>query len=204
MSSKNNKIKKMTSAHNEFHKTLSLIQEFNIEPNSLQKLKSIQMLLDLSHEKKSQNKKSVISLVILIVILVLGYNCGFHTREGFTRIWFWWSRIYDKENTFCTISMPTALQNALMPRFDCKTCSQLEDIPKVANLTPNEFSKRQVLYQFFYTFLCSLSLNSIYILYISCFVVYVVLQKSFNKNNKIMIILIIDFFFVKRPKSTLI
>jgi hypothetical protein len=153
MSSKNNKIKKLTLPQNEFHKTLSFIQESNIESNSLQKLKSIQMLLDLSHEKKSQNKKSVTSLVIFIVILVLGYISGFHTREGFTRVWFWWSRIYDKENTFCTISMPSALQNALMPRFDCKTCSQLENIPKVANLTPNEFSKRQVLYKYLNTFL---------------------------------------------------
>jgi hypothetical protein len=146
MSFKDNKTKKLTLAQNEFHKTLSFIQELNIESNSLQKLKSIQMLLDLSHEKKSQNKKSVTSLVILIVIVGLGYISGCNTREGFTRIWFWWSRIYDKENTFCTVSMPSKIQNALMPRFDCNTCSQLESIHKVANLTPHLFSNRQVLY----------------------------------------------------------
>ena len=147
MSLKSKKHKK-TFVENEFQKISNSIKEFNLDPNSIRKLGSIQRMIDLSTKNNSHKEKQRIYLLGFAVLVVILFLTGIPTPIQFTRFWFWWKDIYNWEDTYCMVSMPVSIQNAFMPRFDCNVCSQLTNVSKVSNLSPQEFTQRQVFYVF--------------------------------------------------------
>ena len=148
MSLKNKKHKKICFIENEFKKISNSIKDLKLDPNSIRKLKSIEKLIDLSKEKTSNKERNKFYLLAFVVLILSLFYSGIYTRQGFTKFWFWWKDIHDWEDTYCTLSMPVPIQNALIPRFDCNLCAQLKNVSKVSNLSPEEFTQRQVFYYY--------------------------------------------------------
>ncbi len=139
-------------AKNEFEKISKSIRNANLDKSSLQKLKSILLSRKKEERKRSSSKEddkdnngnNLISFAFLasIIISFLLFNgISFSPKEGFIKMYLWW-KMRPIENTPCVIPNTNSLQNAFMPRFDCKVCSHMENISKVSNLTPKEFSER--------------------------------------------------------------
>ena len=146
MSLKHKKHKKYSLIENEFQKLSDSIRQWNLEPKSIRNLPSIQKLIDLTTDKKKLTDRRVPPIIIIISLLFIAFFLsGFDVRQGFTRFWFWRKGIDNWDDKYCTISMPGSIHNALIPRFDCNLCANLDNVSKVSNLTPEEFTERQVL-----------------------------------------------------------
>lgn len=127
----------------EFDKIINKGKELKVDILSLPSLKSLQVL---QHDDKPRQDKRVnfktISIVIVICVLFVANFQLF--QDGFIRTWFWYKGLRHYDDLRCAIRMPASFQNAFMPQFDCSVCQQLQSLPKVANITPQEFSSAYV------------------------------------------------------------
>ena len=96
---------------------------------------------------------SIRPLTIVIAIVAIVYatasfspnddNGGGSLGWKVTQVFFrWWHGVGDFEEESCAIEVPRALQDAFLPPFNCSLCETLVTVPKVANISQDEFSNK--------------------------------------------------------------
>lgn len=156
---RNRKVTKMREqeifAESEFQKLLSC------ELFASTKELDVNSLLTLAHEKgfpfqeekeeetglqrrKGSSWTRVLILVTLgLALLFSSPSSGIYIRKGIAQLLLWRKGLLENADDLpCAITMPSSMQNAFMPQFDCSRCERLESVPKLAQITPNEFTLR--------------------------------------------------------------
>ncbi|XP_013787260.1 uncharacterized protein LOC106471216 [Limulus polyphemus] len=128
--------------HAVFAEIQNRVTAAGVSSRQLSKLKSIKILTKKKHSKKVSisNTWRVWAVIAAITSGVFLYF-GLHTREGFSRLWFYLENT-NPSNEFCTLDVPALVQNAFMPPVDCNICRNLTRVEKISKITPLEFESR--------------------------------------------------------------
>ncbi|XP_023223354.1 uncharacterized protein LOC111624676 [Centruroides sculpturatus] len=77
---------------------------------------------------------------LLTCLMAMTIHYELYTREGLSRVWFYWENIEIHEE-MCTVDMPPFIQNVFMPPVDCSHCENLTHVPRISDVSPILFEK---------------------------------------------------------------
>ncbi|XP_067130864.1 uncharacterized protein [Centruroides vittatus] len=113
-------------------------KELGIHYSQLENLSSLKLIKKPTNYDANPKRRIWFASLVCIVVVITYYSL--YTREGFTRVMFYWNDV-DERGELCTIDMPPSVNNMFLPSLGCSHCSNLAEIQRISGISPEYFEK---------------------------------------------------------------